>query len=62
MSDFRFPDPFTLGDLWLKFLRFYVCEFQRRDYLISIVSSDPVKKSARKVKSLTLFVEGKFLT
>ncbi|KAM3172269.1 hypothetical protein ACTXT7_014891 [Hymenolepis weldensis] len=57
---FSTNDSFTLADLWLKFLRFYVCEFQRRDYLISIVSSDPVKKSARKVKSLTLFVEDPF--
>ncbi|VDL62884.1 unnamed protein product [Hymenolepis diminuta] len=55
---FSTNDSFTLGDLWLKFLRFYVCEFQHRDYLISIVSSDPVKKSARKIKSLSLFVEG----
>ncbi|VDN97024.1 unnamed protein product [Rodentolepis nana] len=57
---FSSKDSYTLGDLWLKFLRFYVCEFQRRDYLISIVSSEPVKKSARKMKSSTLFVEDPF--
>lgn len=57
---FSTKDSYTLGDLWLKFLRFYVCEFQRRDYLISIVSSEPVKKSIRKIKSSTLFVEDPF--
>nr|CUU98751.1 hypothetical transcript [Hymenolepis microstoma] len=57
---FSTKDSYTLGDLWLKFLRFYVCEFQRRDYLISIVSSEPVKKSTRKIKSSTLFVEDPF--
>ncbi|KAM7537489.1 hypothetical protein Aperf_G00000062070 [Anoplocephala perfoliata] len=51
---------FSLAELWLKLLRFYVCEFHHSEYLISVVSSEPVRKSARKIRSQAIFVEDPF--
>ncbi|VDM31751.1 unnamed protein product [Hydatigera taeniaeformis] len=50
----------TVADMWLKFLRFYVFEFQSQSCIVSITHSGPIPRSSRKCNLLGLWVEHPF--
>lgn len=50
----------TVADMWLKFLRFYVFEFQSQSCILSITHSKPVPRSSRKGNLSGLWVEHPF--
>lgn len=49
----------TVADIWLKFLRFYVFEFQSQSCIVSISHSEPVPRSSRRSNLSGLWVERK---